>query len=83
MRDGERKSLATQITRCYSDNKNSPFRAHLTLCSFGGKLRERFENVLVMRTDGKRELPDNDNLPRRVLELLDLDVTAYGIESEE
>ena len=49
----------------------------------GRRVLERFENVLVMRTDGERELPANDNLPRRVLELLDLDVTAYGIESEE
>lgn len=47
MHDGERNSLATQVTRSYSDNKNAPFRAHLTICSFGGKLRERFETVLA------------------------------------
>ncbi|CAK1359003.1 tRNA (guanine(9)-N1)-methyltransferase [Cercospora beticola] len=47
MHDGERTSLASQVTRSYSDNKNSPFRAHLTICSFGGKLRERFETVLA------------------------------------
>ncbi|KAK4549092.1 hypothetical protein LTR36_007548 [Oleoguttula mirabilis] len=46
MRENERISLAAQITRCYSDNKNSMFRAHLTVCSFGGQLRERFDNVL-------------------------------------
>ncbi|TKA75536.1 hypothetical protein B0A55_03519 [Friedmanniomyces simplex] len=46
MRDNERISLASQITRCYSDNKNSLFRAHLGVCSFGGKLRERFDRVL-------------------------------------
>ena len=47
MRDNERISLAAQITRSYSDNKNSMFRAHLAVCSFGGKLRERFDNVLM------------------------------------
>lgn len=46
MRDGERVSLSSQITRCYSDNKNSPFRAHLTLASFGGHLKERYDGVL-------------------------------------
>lgn len=47
MRDNERISLAGQITRSYSDNKNSMFRAHLTLCSFKGRLRERFDNILT------------------------------------
>lgn len=46
MRDNERISLAAQVTRSYSDNKNSLFRAHLAVCSFNGKLRERFDNVL-------------------------------------
>ncbi|CAK4030710.1 Hypothetical predicted protein [Lecanosticta acicola] len=46
MHDGERMSLGSQITRCYSDNKNALFRAHLTICSFGGKLRERFDGLL-------------------------------------
>lgn len=46
MREHERVSLASQITRCYSDNKNSKFRAHLTISSFGGHLRERFEGLL-------------------------------------
>jgi tRNA (guanine9-N1)-methyltransferase len=46
MRDNERISLAAQITRSYSDNKNSLFRSHLAICSFNGHLRERFENVL-------------------------------------
>ncbi|KAH0170494.1 hypothetical protein KCU67_g2618, partial [Aureobasidium melanogenum] len=40
MRDNERISLGGQLTRCYSDNKNAPFRAHLAVCSFNGKLRE-------------------------------------------
>ncbi|KAI7158199.1 hypothetical protein KC349_g5027 [Hortaea werneckii] len=50
MRDNERISLASQITRCYSDNKNSLFRAHLTICSFGGQLRKRFDTILTHYT---------------------------------
>ena len=46
MRDNERVSLGSQITRCYSDNKNSKYRAHLTVSSFGGHLRERFDGLL-------------------------------------
>lgn len=46
MRDNERVSLASQITRCYSDNKRSKYRAHLTVSSFGGHLRERFDGLL-------------------------------------
>lgn len=46
MRDNERISLASQITRCYSDNRKALFRVHLTYCSFGGKLKERFDTVL-------------------------------------
>lgn len=47
MLDNERISLAAQITRCYSDNRKALFRAHLTYCSFGGKLKERFDTVLA------------------------------------
>lgn len=46
MREGERTSLSSQITRCYSDNRGSSYRAHLAVASFGGSLRERFEGVL-------------------------------------
>lgn len=46
MRDKERISLSSQITRCYSDNRGSPYRAHLTLASFGGNLKERYDGVL-------------------------------------
>ncbi|KXS97102.1 hypothetical protein AC579_1066 [Pseudocercospora musae] len=52
MRDGERISLASQVTRCYSDNKHAPYRAHLTICSFTGKLRERFDTVLTQNYKG-------------------------------
>ena len=39
-------SLASQITRCYSDNHQAPFRAHMAISSFGGQLKTRFETVL-------------------------------------
>lgn len=42
----EIKSLGTQITRCYSDNRQAPFRAHLAVASFGGRLKDRYDNVL-------------------------------------
>ncbi|EME77959.1 uncharacterized protein MYCFIDRAFT_145683 [Pseudocercospora fijiensis CIRAD86] len=54
MRDGERISLASQVTRCYSDNRHAPYRAHLTICSFTGKLRERFDTVLTQNYKGWR-----------------------------
>lgn len=47
MKDNERISLSGQITRSYSDNKNAPFRCHLAVSSFQGKLRERFDGVLA------------------------------------
>ncbi|KAK5008739.1 hypothetical protein LTR28_003564 [Elasticomyces elasticus] len=52
MRDNERISLAAQITRSYSDNRNSHLRAHLAVASFGGKLRHRFDTVLNKHYEG-------------------------------
>ena len=46
MNDKERKSLGSQVTRSYSDNHKSPFQSHLTVSSFGGPLKERFEGLL-------------------------------------
>ncbi|KAF2084501.1 hypothetical protein K490DRAFT_15289, partial [Saccharata proteae CBS 121410] len=46
MLDHERKSLASQLTRCYSDTRNSSMKPHLAVASFGGKLKERFEGIL-------------------------------------
>ncbi|KAI9666194.1 MAG: tRNA (guanine(9)-N(1))-methyltransferase [Bathelium mastoideum] len=46
MNDNERISLGSQITRSYSDNKNARLQAHLMICSWGGLLRERFDNLL-------------------------------------
>ncbi|KAB8343043.1 hypothetical protein FH972_022637 [Carpinus fangiana] len=47
MRDPERISLGSQLTRCYSDNRKSQYRAHLAVSSFGGQLKERFEGLLA------------------------------------
>ena len=46
MMDKEMKSLASQLTRCYADNSRAKFRAHITISSFVGKLRDRFDTVL-------------------------------------
>jgi len=62
MRDNERVSLSAQITRAYSDNRNAQYRSHLTVGSFGGSLRERFDTVLGKHYEswkGTRFLPDD------------------------
>ncbi len=46
----------------------------------GQRVLQRFENMLVSRVDGKRVLPENVEVPKRVLELLDLSVEVYGVE---
>ncbi|KAL8797435.1 MAG: hypothetical protein Q9195_000251 [Heterodermia aff. obscurata] len=46
MQENERKSLGSQVTRCYSDNHKAPYQAHLAISSFGGHLKERFDNLL-------------------------------------
>jgi len=47
----------------------------------GRRVLERFENMLVMSVDGTRQIPANVDVPERVLDLLDLDVGVYGVES--
>lgn len=47
MFENELKSLGLQITRCYSDNRKAPYRCHLAVSSFGGKLKERFDGILA------------------------------------
>ncbi|KAI9777083.1 MAG: tRNA (guanine(9)-N(1))-methyltransferase [Candelina submexicana] len=46
MLEKERISLGSQLTRCYSDNRSAPFKAHMVVSSFHGPLKERFETVL-------------------------------------
>lgn len=47
MTEKELISLGAQLTRCYSDNRTSPYRSHLAISSWGGKLQQRFETVLT------------------------------------
>ncbi|MCJ1338530.1 tRNA (guanine(9)-N(1))-methyltransferase [Bachmanniomyces sp. S44760] len=47
MLEKEIMSLSAQITRSYSDNHRAPFKAHLMLSSFSGRLKERFDGVLA------------------------------------
>ncbi|RDW73899.1 hypothetical protein BP5796_07341 [Coleophoma crateriformis] len=47
MTDKELISLGAQLTRCYSDNRTSPYRSHVYISSWGGKLQTRFETVLA------------------------------------
>lgn len=47
MLDKERKSLASQVTRSYSDTRKAMFHPHLAVCSFGGELKERFNTILT------------------------------------
>ncbi|KAI1920283.1 tRNA (guanine(9)-N(1))-methyltransferase [Ophidiomyces ophidiicola] len=47
MLEKERKSLASQITRAYSDNSRSKYRSHLVVSSFNGFLKQRFDTVLT------------------------------------
>lgn len=46
----------------------------------GRRVLQRFENMLVSRVDGERVLPENIEVPYRVLELLDLGVEIYGVD---
>ncbi|KAI1820712.1 tRNA-methyltransferase-domain-containing protein [Xylaria intraflava] len=46
MLETELVSLSSQVTRCYSDNRNAVHSAHLYISSYGGVLKERNETVL-------------------------------------
>ena len=46
MAEKEMISLGSQLTRSYSDNHRAPFQAHLVVSSWGGLLKQRFDNVL-------------------------------------
>jgi tRNA (guanine9-N1)-methyltransferase len=46
MIDKELISLSSQVARCYSDFRMAKFPVHLYVSSYGGQLKERYENVL-------------------------------------
>lgn len=39
--------------------------------------------MLISRIDGTRVLPENVDVPFRVLDLLDLDVEIYGVDEAQ
>lgn len=47
MTEMEIKSLSCQVTRSYSECHRAPYQPKLMVCSFGGRLKERFESVLT------------------------------------
>lgn len=53
MKDKERISLASQMTRSYSENTRSLWRSHLIFSSFDKLLKERFDTVLVPHKNWK------------------------------
>ncbi|KAJ5668133.1 tRNA (guanine(9)-N1)-methyltransferase [Penicillium maclennaniae] len=57
----ERISLASQLTRCYSENSRAPWRGHLMFSSWGGSLKERFDTVLTPYKNWKgiKIIPEN------------------------
>lgn len=46
MEEGERTSLAGQLTRCYSENRKCKHPVDLTISGFNGGLKRRFENEM-------------------------------------
>lgn len=61
MLDRERTSLASQLTRSYSDNNRAPWRSHLMFSSFDKLLKERFDTVLSAHKNWKgiRIIPED------------------------
>jgi tRNA (guanine9-N1)-methyltransferase len=47
MTEKELVSLGAQVTRCYSENRSTPYRSHIAISSWGGNLKARFETVLA------------------------------------
>ncbi|KHO01043.1 tRNA (guanine-N(1)-)-methyltransferase [Metarhizium album ARSEF 1941] len=46
MTDRELVSLSSQVTRCYSENRNFKYSSHLWVSGWRGRLRERFETAM-------------------------------------
>jgi transposase len=51
--------------------------------STGRHVFQQFENMLISRVDGTRVLPENVDVPYRVLDLLDLDVEICGVDEAQ
>jgi tRNA (guanine9-N1)-methyltransferase len=81
MTDKEIMSLGSQLTRCYSDNKNSPYRSHLMISSFGGQLKDRFEGILASTHLGWRGVRFTEKDFISAAE--QAHVTMYGLEGGE
>jgi tRNA (guanine9-N1)-methyltransferase len=61
MNEKEIQSLAAQLTRSYSDNKTAKYRAHLSVSSYGGQLKNRFETVLSNNHQGWKGVNFTEN----------------------
>lgn len=62
MMDKERISLASQLTRAYSDNSRSKYRVHYVISSFDKLLKERFDTALgktYQNWKGVRTVPED------------------------
>lgn len=62
MMDKERISLASQLTRAYSDNGRSKYRVHYVISSFDKLLKERFDTALgktYQNWKGVRTVPED------------------------
>ncbi|KAI0594209.1 tRNA-methyltransferase-domain-containing protein [Biscogniauxia sp. FL1348] len=46
MMEKEWISLSNQVTRCYSDNRNADYSVHMSISSYGGHMKNRYETVL-------------------------------------
>lgn len=53
MLDKERISLASQLTRSYSENTRATWRSHLMFSSFNKLLKERFDTILAVHKNWK------------------------------
>ncbi|KAG6001889.1 hypothetical protein E4U21_003738 [Claviceps maximensis] len=46
MTDKERVSMTSQVTRCYSENRNGRYKTHFWISGWGGQMRQRFETAM-------------------------------------
>ncbi|KAI0397584.1 hypothetical protein F5Y17DRAFT_349409 [Xylariaceae sp. FL0594] len=72
MLEQELVSLTSQVTRCYSDNRNAQHPVHLYVSSYGGYMKDRYENVL-----------DNQHASWKGIRLSEKDFMATANEAKE